>query len=145
MAHRPSYDRYIESAEWKAFRQRYFKKMPKTCLACEGQSRITLHHITYDRFGREKLTDVVPLCFDCHEKLHRHHTKSNRSPLNHFRSQLISIFGLDIRTAKERTGAWQAAYRPLTKSQRKAEKKRDKMIRKMWSNKRFHERMCDAS
>lgn len=64
------YDAYITSLEWAKFRERYKKSdMPQFCLAC-GVPQFQLHHLTHKRLGREWLTDVAPLCYDCHKALH---------------------------------------------------------------------------
>ena len=30
-----------------------------------------LHHRTYDRLGHERFDDLIPLCRECHERVHR--------------------------------------------------------------------------
>lgn len=30
---------------------------------------LDVHHLTYDRFGREELDDLVLLCRDCHKEV----------------------------------------------------------------------------
>lgn len=66
---------YIQSAEWRAVRERFLQsRLPKECFGCREKWRkgFHLHHRTYKHLGAEKLGhDVVPMCPDCHETIHR--------------------------------------------------------------------------
>lgn len=65
-----TYGKYLESAHWQQFQQRYKDSgMSMRCAVC-SQKLIQLHHHTYKRLGREKLTDVTPLCRRHHLKVH---------------------------------------------------------------------------
>ncbi len=64
------YKTYIRSPEWYEVRSRYrASKLPQTCKAC-GETKVELHHKTYKRLGRERLTDLVPLCRKHHQQAH---------------------------------------------------------------------------
>jgi hypothetical protein len=72
------YDKYLETPHWKEFRRQAFKEQLKTlgqnrCSRCQ-KSAVTLHvhHLTYERLGKELLTDVEIICRDCHKKEHGH-------------------------------------------------------------------------
>lgn len=71
---------YLRSPEWEAVRERYWSsKLPKICFVClDPELPMDLHHRTYERFGKERLTDLVPVHRKCHKKIHRFHRK-NRS------------------------------------------------------------------
>jgi len=62
---------YLESDHWKNFRRRWalFYKDTAYCRVCKNP-KYQLHHVTYDRLGREHLADVIPLCRKCHKSLH---------------------------------------------------------------------------
>jgi 5-methylcytosine-specific restriction endonuclease McrA len=68
------YSDYINSDAWREVRRRYWaSKMPKDCYVC-GRSRhpgMHLHHRTYKNLGNERLMDLVPVCPECHEEIHR--------------------------------------------------------------------------
>lgn len=65
-----NYREYLASDHWKAKRQEYYQSdMPQHCIGC-GKDRFELHHITYMRLGRELLGDLMPLCRECHQKVH---------------------------------------------------------------------------
>lgn len=74
----PEYRKYIRSPQWKAVCARYFALRGKKCQACGSRKSIHVHHLTYERFGREPLTDLCGLCKMCHERVHQAH-RANRS------------------------------------------------------------------
>ena len=76
------YTRYLTSPKWAAKRELYFNTYGKFCRACRTTfGPIQLHHMTYERLGRERLTDLVALCAKCHrdvERLYRQHGRTDR-------------------------------------------------------------------
>lgn len=67
------YRAYIQSAEWRAVRARYWdSKLPKNCFVCDSPRvpGMHLHHRTYKNLGAERLMDLVPVCPDCHAFVH---------------------------------------------------------------------------
>lgn len=67
-----SYREYLASPHWAEKRQRFSDRTPKHCKACGATGcRLSVHHRTYKRLGREKLADLAFLCDDCHGKVHR--------------------------------------------------------------------------
>jgi len=68
---------YIKSAKWAAKRELYFKTNGKYCRACAKiDGVIQLHHMTYDRLGNERLSDLVALCPSCHRDVKTFHRKN---------------------------------------------------------------------
>lgn len=66
------YKKYLSSNHWRNFKAAYRKAgMPGSCLVC-FQPHAQLHHMTYERLGAEKLTDVIPLCQKHHSELHEY-------------------------------------------------------------------------
>jgi hypothetical protein len=45
------YKAYIQSTRWRRRRLRYFKKYGRACAACRTEKFVTLHHMSYERFG----------------------------------------------------------------------------------------------
>jgi hypothetical protein len=87
-----SYDDYLRSDHWQEFRKRYREShLPQSCLGCRS-ARYELHHHTYERLGKEILMDVMPLCRDCHEKVHRY-AKENGFGVRDTPRMLREIFG----------------------------------------------------
>lgn len=67
-----AYRGYMTSPDWYKKRAQYFATpgLPKTCLVC-GVREVDLHHLTYERFRKEEMKDLVPLCRPHHQELHR--------------------------------------------------------------------------
>lgn len=62
-----SYQNYLKSEHWLAFRSKF---TGRPCQGCDSLVRVALHHLTYERLGCELETDVMPLCWACHESIH---------------------------------------------------------------------------
>jgi hypothetical protein len=67
-----SYDDYRKSPHWIEFRKAALERSKKACERCGGSSGVVLqvHHLTYERIGRELPDDVQVLCKDCHTVAH---------------------------------------------------------------------------
>jgi 5-methylcytosine-specific restriction endonuclease McrA len=63
----------MRSKTWATRRARYFRTHKKLCRACGASKSIHLHHVTYERLGRERNADLVALCRFCHEAVHELH------------------------------------------------------------------------
>lgn len=65
------YADYLQSAHWQAFRIKALAHYEHKCMLCGETDRpLELHHNDYSRLGGELLTDVLPLCDDCHGRHH---------------------------------------------------------------------------
>ncbi len=66
------YEEYLTTPEWQATRKRILKRDNYQCQGCHAKHvALNVHHYTYERLGCEEDTDLVTLCVDCHEELHR--------------------------------------------------------------------------
>lgn len=68
------YGKYLASKEWKAKRQE-FMDSPLTSIDCYCCGRkyepgFNLHHVTYERIGKERLSDLKMVCKPCHKEIH---------------------------------------------------------------------------
>lgn len=61
---------YYDSVEWSRTRERIFERDDSKCQAC-GKTAECVHHLTYDRLGRENDLDLISLCNTCHDKVHK--------------------------------------------------------------------------
>lgn len=77
--YRLAYEAYITSKRWERRREAYYARHPRVCRACRSTQWIELHHHSYARMGHEHDDDLVPLCKDCHEAVHRLHRLSGLS------------------------------------------------------------------
>lgn len=66
------YERYITSSEWDTKRKQALNAHGAYCRGC-GRNNIGLHvhHRTYARLGRERMSDLVILCEPCHAGVHQ--------------------------------------------------------------------------
>jgi 5-methylcytosine-specific restriction endonuclease McrA len=66
-----NYHDYMQSPAWDQKRRARLKRDGYQCQDC-GISGIALdvHHTTYDRLGRERMSDLVSLCRYCHKARH---------------------------------------------------------------------------
>lgn len=64
-----NYEQYIQSAEWKALRQKVLERDRFQCQTCCSTDDLEVHHRTYDRLFHEDLEDLITLCHECHEAI----------------------------------------------------------------------------
>jgi 5-methylcytosine-specific restriction endonuclease McrA len=64
------YQAYLCSKHWRTLREKRLKKDDYRCSKCGFPYRLQVHHRTYKRLGRERLTDIITLCRRCHEEVH---------------------------------------------------------------------------
>jgi len=67
---RQIYDNFINSSEWAAIKNRYWRTHSRTCAVCSTSKYIHLHHMVYGQFGQEKDDDLIPLCREHHDEYH---------------------------------------------------------------------------
>lgn len=73
------YKSYITGKAWKEKRSQFYGKAKYACakqkkcfICCRKNLPLDLHHITYKRLSKEHLSDLRPLCRECHEVVHKH-------------------------------------------------------------------------
>jgi len=67
------YTKYLQSRHWQSFRLKAILHYGKKCMMC-GIKEVPyfhVHHLTYVNLGHEKFKDVVVLCEECHNEIHR--------------------------------------------------------------------------
>ena len=62
-----SYNDYLKSEHWRKTRS---KNVRRVCFCCGSRKRLHLHHLSYERLGKEIPTDFATLCDPCHRKVH---------------------------------------------------------------------------
>ncbi len=60
------YHRYMASREWRVRRQEVISFQNNICGRCLSAQVENVHHLTYERLGREWLGDLQGLCRPCH-------------------------------------------------------------------------------
>ena len=63
------YNKYLSSYEWQNLRKQIIKRDNGICQYC-GEKGNDVHHLTYERFKKELLSDLILVCRPCHEKIH---------------------------------------------------------------------------
>lgn len=67
----PQYLDYIQSPEWQEKAKQRRSLDGNKCHICGSHDNLQVHHITYERLGREDIEhDLITLCKDCHEIVH---------------------------------------------------------------------------
>lgn len=64
------HDAYLRTETWKRKRQQVIAREGGTCQGCRVARGENVHHLNYDRWKNELLTDLVLYCRACHEHSH---------------------------------------------------------------------------
>ena len=64
------YQAYMGSEEWRKRADRVLIFWKNACAICSTTKCLHVHHRTYERLGDELLTDLLPLCENCHKLFH---------------------------------------------------------------------------
>lgn len=65
-----TYTEYLQGKHWKGLRKTLCLKPESKCGGCSSKHHLQIHHISYDRLGKELPDDLVVLCDDCHKRVH---------------------------------------------------------------------------
>jgi 5-methylcytosine-specific restriction endonuclease McrA len=65
---REIYNARIKSAQWKNMKRDLIRMRSQKCEKCGSCTSLQLHHKTYERLGKELMSDLELLCFSCHHK-----------------------------------------------------------------------------
>ena len=63
------YHSYLDSDEWKAKRQHVLERSQNQCERC-GAAASEVHHLSYQQVGQEPLSDLIAICYWCHQREH---------------------------------------------------------------------------
>ena len=68
------YPVYLQTDEWQKRRQQHIAWAGARCQVCNASQDdcavLNVHHRTYKRRGRERASDLIVLCSDCHRLFH---------------------------------------------------------------------------
>ncbi len=64
----------MHSPAWRERRKEKLAEVGYRCQGCDEDERLEVHHLTYERLGREPMRDLMVLCRLCHAREH------NRTP-----------------------------------------------------------------
>lgn len=73
MVRKSLYYRYLRSNRWRKKRQKVLERDGHMCqnCGCDVSQFADVHHKTYKRLYRERLSDLITLCRSCHNKIHK--------------------------------------------------------------------------
>ena len=94
------YEAYITSESWKSLREARLRKDKRKCQACGTTENLHVHHVTYDRFTKEHLSDLVTVCKQCHSLIHRQ-ARLKKLPLDLATKQVL---GSNSRVRRKKPG-----------------------------------------
>ena len=64
------YDQYLRTEHWREIRNRTMERDGHQCRWCGSRKVLNVHHLTYERRGQERASDVITLCRSCQELAH---------------------------------------------------------------------------
>lgn len=70
-----TYKNYLKSPAWKVKRDAVEQRDGGQCVC--GAQATEVHHKTYGNIGKELLSDLVALCKECHERVHKPYVLSD--------------------------------------------------------------------
>lgn len=68
-----AYQLYLKSAHWLDLREKVLYRDGYMCqLQLQGctQGAVQVHHLTYERITRERMSDLISVCLNCHQQQH---------------------------------------------------------------------------
>jgi len=66
------YEARFRRPDWPMLRRRKLREQPVCALGGQAHGTdLDVHHNDYTRFGRERLSDLIVLCRECHEQYHQ--------------------------------------------------------------------------
>lgn len=60
------YRQYMRSLRWSIKRTEALERAGHRCELCDDHRELEVHHLTYDRFRRERPDDLLVVCKTCH-------------------------------------------------------------------------------
>jgi hypothetical protein len=98
----------------KYFRRQIKKRSRGICERCNLFTAEHIHHLTYARFGHERLEDVQHVCLGCHEFFHPHHNfRSNDG--THKKERKLNWASIEKQAKKELAEAARFNNMPLSR------------------------------
>ncbi len=96
------YERFLKLPRWKKFRNKAFNYYGRKCFICGVKKYLLVHHINYKRLSIEKLEDVLILCVNCHNHIHKY-AKINKLKISEATIDILGLYGMGmIYSAKKR-------------------------------------------
>ena len=65
-----SYRDYLKTDHWFELRGKCLERCGGICQQCGRYEATEIHHKTYDHLGNESISELLPLCSNCHAREH---------------------------------------------------------------------------
>jgi len=65
-----TYAEYLQSEHWKTTRTAAIRRAGYRCQLCNAEGELHVHHRTYERIEKERASDLIVLCANCHQTFH---------------------------------------------------------------------------
>jgi hypothetical protein len=110
------YTNYINSARWRNIRTLMIKQAGGKCASCGAAGTpskpLEVHHKTYERLGRESMSDLDVLCRPCHEIADAKRAQDGKARSDRALSNAIYNNGCDTFMTKKYGEDWQLYHDP---------------------------------
>jgi 5-methylcytosine-specific restriction endonuclease McrA len=70
-AFQEEYAEYLQTPEWRGRWRLVMERAKGMCEGCGKAKAQQVHHLTYEHVGNEFLWQLVAICHECHERVHR--------------------------------------------------------------------------
>lgn len=89
------YQRYLHSWRWRIIRAVVLALNCRRCAMCDRLAT-EVHHRSYDRIGHERLTDLTPVCSECHRQFHNaRRNKQSANPRRRRYHRSADVFSVE--------------------------------------------------
>lgn len=67
------YSEYVRTEHWARLRKLTMRAAGYACSnsRCRARGQLICHHLTYERLGHERTSDLIALCTNCHDAAHK--------------------------------------------------------------------------
>lgn len=98
------YEEYLKSSQWQTKRRRKAQEQNHTCEICKKKVTVGyhIHHKNYKRFKKERLSDLMFLCEDCHTNIHSKANKGKRKGNTYMETFKCQSCGGDVFVIKQK-------------------------------------------
>ncbi len=105
-----AYAKYIRSAEFQKLCRLVKERARNRCERCPSETiqagRLSVHHLTYDRFMQEKLTDLQLLCDHHHDIADRERERRAREAYEEAGEEAMEAAGMNTYFTKKYGRDW---------------------------------------
>lgn len=100
-AARERYAEYLQSDHWKALRIKALNASGSQCECCLHKHGLEIHHIHYRNLTDCEVSDLMVLCFRCHEFAHQAFELARKRPMDFSRLQTIQAIQRFVAQGKQ--------------------------------------------